>query len=268
MKPKGFIIATLLLVLFLQAGNILVQADETPKLPKWIKECDKLAPVYPRIKAERIEDQIIDESKIDLSKPFANQNGLNFRIAFEKARSDYHAFMECAFEKIVEDMMGTSGGDTSGIFGANAPNLPEWSKPESACIPEKELVDSLKNGSPETLLEPLLKIYNDYVDYLQILYLKASEKIAMEQIGKSIKFEEIQGQNESFGLLVENEIQDALAALDGAFIGLKEMRQAFVMHVHFQCMLKNLEFYRRAMENLRRVVSALPSVIEDASIHK
>jgi hypothetical protein len=262
-KPIASIV--LLVFLFLQAGSAWAETTPPPvaSIPKPIKDCDKLSPVYPRTdKGE------IDTSKIDITKPYKDQYALNFRIAFEKTRTNYHAYMECVFEKVVEGMMGSSGANTKGIFGANAPNAPEWSKPESACIPEKSLVDNLKDGSPETLLKPLLDTYNDYVDYLQLLFIEASTKIDTTKEGIDVKLDELRGQNEAFKLLVENETQDALAALDGAFIGLKEMRQAFVMHVHFQCMLKNLERYRRAMENLRKVISAIPSVIIDASIHK
>ncbi len=268
---KFFATATLFIVLFTQAGSVLAQNSEAAAAPepKAIKDCDELSPVFPVILDPETKLSTIDTAKIDLSEPYANQYGLNFRIAFEKARTSYHAYVECVFEKVVEDMLGSSGADTDGIFGANAPNLPEWSKPESACIPEKKLVDSLKNGSPETLLGPLLDTYNLFVDYLRALLVEASDKVEVER-GGTIKFEEILSRNETFRLLVENETQYALVALDNAFIGLKSQTfpSAAVKPVHFQCMLKNLEFYRRAMENLRRVITALPAVIEDASIHK
>jgi len=272
MKPKKFLAtATLLLLLFMQAGSAMAQTPAESDTPKAIKDCDELSPLYPRT-----EKGEIDASKINLSAPYQGQFGLNFRLAFEKARTSYHAYMECVFENTVKIMLNSAGGSAKSekeqedlIFSANAPNLPEWMKPETACPSnEKGLVETLKGGSPEALVKPLLSTYNDYVDYLNLLFGLVSNRISSNESGKTDSFDVMAEKNKYFKLLVENEIQDALAALDGAFIGLKEMRQAYMMHVHFQCMLKNLEVYRHAMENLRKVISALPSVIINASIHK
>ena len=252
---KPIATVTLLVTLLLQSGSAFAQASSNEALPSAIEDCGDKSTDY-------------SKEEIDLNKPYQDQNELNFRIAFEKARTDYHAFMACVFEKVVEKMLESAGGDTSGIFGAHAPNLPEWSKPESACVAEENLTNLLKMGSPETLLKPLLEYYNEYVAHLQRLFQDVSNKIVTSNNGEVRKFEEMVTRNKTLRLLVENEVGDAIAALDGTFIGLKEMRQAFVMHVHFQCMLKNLEFYRRAMENLRRVISAIPSVVENASTHK
>jgi hypothetical protein len=261
MKSKGFIIALLLLFLFLQAGNAWAQNATPPAekpTSKFVKDCEDVNIYFPTANNPGV--------KIDLDKPYKGQFGLNFRIEFEMARNSYHTFVECVFERLAEDMLGSSGANTEGIFGANAPNLPEWRDPQSSCINEESLGEKLRSGSPEVVFQPIMNVYSSYIDYIMALYAMVSEKVEIEK-GGSAKFEDILRRNEMLGGLVEGEIEDSKTALETAFIGLKEMRKAFVMHVHFQCMLKHLEFYRRAMENLRRVISSLPSIIENASMH-
>jgi len=249
-------IALLSLVLFSQASSAMAQATPPePDLPKVMKDCGKLKPKYP------------GADKLDFSKPYTNKFELNFRVAFEKASNQYHLYVECAFENMVSEMLGAAGGNISAIFAANAPNLPEWMNPTSACLKEDMLASLLKGGSPETLVEPLLKEYNRYVDHLLVLTNEARGNASVVEDGRQIQISEINARRLFLKTLVENEIQDSLVALDGALNGLKEMRKAFAMHVHFQCMLRNLELYRHAMENMRTVVSALPAVIQNASMH-
>jgi len=64
------------------------------------------------------------------------------------------------------------------------------------------------------------------------------------------------------------EIDSSLLAIDLMFTSLKEMRLAFVMHVHFQCTLKYLEKYRKALEKLRKFIQPLPEKLRDASVVK
>lgn len=259
MNPKQYFSIIVLLVLGLgfaqPAGRALAQdAPVIPPTPRLIKECEEFLPKYP------------EDAKISIDEPYAGRYELNFRIGFEKARTSYHTYVECVFEKVVGEVMGSAGGSTDGIFSAHAPNLPEMLKPESACIAEKDLTDKLKNGSPAVLLDPLLQEYNRYVDYVQKLYQKTLDKTSEAQSDSA--FVDAFANSQALKLLVEGEIQNALIALDGAFIGIKEMRQAYIMHIHFQCMLKNLEFYRHALENLRRVIYGLPDNIINASTHK
>lgn len=261
MIPKKiFSIIILSFLLLTQAGSALAQSVPAPEAPtpKVIQDCKKLDPDFTN--ANKWKDP-------DFSKPYSGKFELNFRIAFEKASNQYHLYMECVFERMVEAMLGSAGGDTSGIFAAHAPNLPEFMKPESACLKEDQLATILKSGSPETLLQPLQAKYNAYVDYLNLLLNEGRKNVTVMENGKTIPIDEINARRLFLRTLVDNEIQDALAALHGALNSLKEMRKAFAMHIHFQCMLRNLELYRHAMENLRRVVSGLPAVIENASMH-
>jgi hypothetical protein len=256
---KSLSITILAFLLLSQAGFTLAQSTQAPatasKTPKVIQDCVELKPKYP------------EADKVDFSKPYANKFELNFRVVFERASNRYHAYVECVFEGMVSEMLGAAGGDVSKIFDAKSTPQPEWNKPESACMGEATLVTVLKGGSPETLIQPLLATYDEYVNFLLLMQRKAREKATVMENGRSIPLAEIEARRLFLDTLVKNEIQDSLSALDTALNSLKEMRKAFAMHVHFQCMLRNLEDYRRAMENLRSVVSGLPNVIENASMH-
>lgn len=203
--------------------------------------------------------------------PTEDFDNLEFRVQFEKARKQYHDFVRCVFDTAVSDMLGS--GAASGVeqrdqgFTAAAPNFPDLLKPELACLTEERLTDLLTDSSPANILDVLLLSYNSYVTHLNALVNQLDRFPTVS--GATVEdFPELLRQNSSLKLIVENEIQNALVALDTSFIALKEMRQAFVMHVHFQCMLKNLEAYRRTLESLREVISVIPGLIEDASTHK
>ncbi len=178
---------------------------------------------------------------------------LQFRLEFEQARTRYHGYMNCVFEEAATDILGE---DPEALL-----------KPDTACQSEKKLVDVMKNSSPETLLQPLMDTYHDYADYLNRLaiHVAAESESNVTTMGE---FNQAFRRIQQLRLLVEDEVQNTIVALDAAFNSLKEMRQAYIMHVHFQCMLKNLETYRRVMGKLRAVVTMLPDVIIDCSMHK
>jgi hypothetical protein len=280
MSSKRFISILLVLALIAApwvAGVHRVSADDasvnsaSPNMtptPKAMKDCKDQLPKYLIPDPSNAGSYIVDSSSIDLTKPYSGQTELDFRIAFEKAGNQYHAYVECVFEGVVTEILGSSGSKTDGIFGAHAPNMPEWSKPEAACQETGALKKVLTDGDPATLVGPMLDNYNLYVSYLQALYDAEINLSPSQDATGTTRFEEAYTKNQSLKQVVENEVQDSLAAMDTAFTGLKDMRQAYTMHVQFQCMLKNLEFYRRAMENLRKVIMALPSVVINASMSK
>ena len=174
--------------------------------------------------------------------------------------------MKCVFDQAAINMLASAGGDTEGVGPAVLIDmLPDLLKPETACLKQKDLVNILKHGSPKSLLTPLLEAYYQYAEYLEKLYMAVSDYL---QIDETTDYSKLYATNQAFSLIVENEIQDAFVTLDASFTALKEMRQAFTIHVHFQCMLKNLEAYRRVLEKLRTVIESLPPIIENASMHK
>jgi len=64
----------------------------------------------------------------------------------------------------------------------------------------------------------------------------------------------------------DTEKQNALVAMNITFASLKELRLAFVMHVHFQCILNSLDKYRKKLEDVRIIVDSLPFELQDASM--
>ena len=222
--------------------------------------------------AEAEKSKIADECGLyDLKFEYPSDedfDDLVFRIAFEKARTQYHDVVKCVFDKSVISILSSAGDDLdTATLTAGAPNFPNLLKPDVACLDEKPLANLLKDSSPENLLQPLLSAYNKYTDYLNRLIVTTSVSSSDNQ-SQIRDFAKVVNKLNTFQNMVENEIQNSLVALDTAFISLKEMRQAFMMHVHFQCMLKNLEDYRRVLGSLRTVVSIIPGVIEDCSMHK
>ena len=243
-------IAIIIGLIFALTTNFVAVADEASEEKNDIlKKCKDKKPKY---------EEILIEEPYDL----------NFRLEFEKARTAYHDYVRCVFDRATIDMLGSVSGDTKGLTNANLVDfLPKLLNPKTACIKEEGLAKIMTDGSPNELLKPLIGAYYEYVEHLKKLFEQVSLTFTFDEMTVQ-NFEILFSRNQVFRLIIENEIQDALIALDTSFIILKEMRQAFVMHVHFQCMLQNLELYRRVMENLRTVISALPPIIEDASMHK
>lgn len=198
-------------------------------------------------------------------------NDLTVRIAFEEARTQYHDAMKCVFDFSTIAILGSAGGVTDDISLANLPNLvdllPKLIQPNMACLKQDVLKATLEKTSPTELLKPVLATYSKYEDFLNYLHGKASSNPTVKASDRQ-NLAKIVSNYKALQLVMENEIQDAIVALDTAFIALKEMRQAFVLHVNFQCMLKNLEVYRRVMANLRSVIAVLPPLVTDASMHK
>jgi hypothetical protein len=259
------------LVVLVVCPGAIRAADPTPTvmpdLPQVMKDCgDNLKDLIDKDKGTLLP---LAEAmaKDQLFKPYSSSAyiHLNFRIAFEKARSQYHNYFECVFERVTADMLSAAGDDTKNMFMAQAPNLTKWMTPANACLPEQNLTELLKKGSPSNLVSPSLTVYNSYVEYLQAL---VDALVNLDNPPTNLSFEQFMIRVANLKSLVEDEIQNALVAMDTSFTALKEMRRAFTMHVHFQCMLQNLEVYRRSMQNLRGVVEMLPSTLWDASMNK
>ena len=179
---------------------------------------------------------------------------MKFRLIFEETRSNYHGYINCIFNKATDGLLKSAG--------ANPKNL---NKPKQACLSDKgaqQLKQLLVDGSPENLLAPAMQAYQDYAVYLNDMQTLWANNVTLDDFITGVE------RQQTLKRLVENEIQQSLVALDSAFIGLKEMRQAFVIHQHFQCMIKNLEVYRRILGNLRSIIATLPPLFHNASTHQ
>ncbi len=196
----------------------------------------------------------------------------NVHVAFDTMRLAYHTYVECLFSFASEAMLGTAWlaqtKTTMGTISVNVPNVPDvpdWLKPDLACQDEKKLSAIMKRTSPNVVLTPLLESHQLYADQLKKLA-DAYNAAPKSQSGTNLNFARDASQVVGIKHTFDMELQDAWTAMSTTLISLKEMRLAFVMHVHFQCMLNNLERYRRMLEDLRIVIETLPSLLHDASV--
>lgn len=251
-----------LIILFPASFAVIYQAASAEVL----KTCDPKKVESYFAKSKKEVDAIFDDPK--KKKTFSD---LKFRVRFEKARKEYHDFVSCVFDVSTVSILGSAGGVKKDIPPGSLPNLENYISdllnPDKACLKQNDIQSIFNDSSPGNLITPMLKVYQKYIEHLRYLYNKISENPTINNATVD-NYSQLFANNQKFKLLVNNEIQDSIVALDTAFIALKELRQAYIMHIHFQCMIKNLGMYRKAMSNLRSVVSAMPPLFNSASMHK
>jgi hypothetical protein len=193
-------------------------------------------------------------------------NYAKFQEEFEKIQEQYHGYVDCVFNFAETEILGKVG-ISQGTIQANTPAF-DLMDPKAACLNTDKLIEIKNKTTPNQLLTPLLEIqsiYSDYLDALKALY----ESKGTETGGAGTN--QLKAMSEAYtgiDLVVESEKESALVAMDIAFKSLKELRLAFFMHVHFQCMLNNLEKYRKWLEDIRIIVESLPGMLQDCSMTK
>ncbi|MBU0705725.1 hypothetical protein KJ657_02415 [Patescibacteria group bacterium] len=208
------------------------------------------------------------------------KNQFAYEDAFEKAQIAHHDYVGCIFQFAINEILQSEGVEQSGTMAANTTNtggipvvspLIDWMSPDQACLTPKELKNVIQKTEPGQLLDPILQTHADYRNYLQTLgdQFKGTGVITDED-GKPVNqlaAIKIKSANlETVKRQTKLEVDSSLMAIDLMFTSLKELRLSFVMHVHFQCTLKFLDKYRRALEDLRNVIEPLPGQLEDASV--
>lgn len=190
---------------------------------------------------------------------------------FKKTQIAYHSYMGCLFDfaeaKIYDTNMATSAG---GIQANTAnTNVIDWMIPDQACLPPDELEKIVHQTSPEEMLKPVLQAHTDYNNYLNAL---VEDFLNKGKILDNAGREKSANEKSNFITEVERnaqtEIDTAMMTIDLMFTSLKELRLAFVMHVHFQCTLKYLDKYRDTLGELRKLIVPLPGQLRDASVTK
>ncbi|PIZ74385.1 hypothetical protein COY07_00810 [Candidatus Peregrinibacteria bacterium CG_4_10_14_0_2_um_filter_43_11] len=234
---KKIISTFLILLLTLIVSSPVFSADETdaPPVSKSAQECLKEFKQFEQTDAPY--------------HPFGNISKemttvVEFRIAFDTAKDLYHQYLECIFD-------GAETEIKDSISGVG-----------SACLEPGELNPMAESTGSEAILPFVLQAYNAYSDYLRGLYSMNWEKILITKIEQGLSI------TRQLNRLVTNELEDAIVAIDTTMGMLTEMRQAYIMHIQLQCMMKNLDDYRNILAKLRKVILALPSRIEDASKSK
>ena len=241
-KTLVILIGILALAAALSGGQPVCAAGPPPKI-KILKDCE------PRPKYEAAPDR------------FASV--LDFRLAFERARTKFHMYAACVIDSAASSMLG---GDQTQATGVVNNGLGEMSNPKTACPnPRSDLTKKLNDANTQALLQATLEEYNHYAEQLKNL-LKAYDKDPPLDTGQ-IDFVAVAVHWKDMHNRVENEMQNAIVGLSNAFTMLGELRQVYVMHVQFQCMLQNLTQLRDYVGRIRKQVAAWPDLFTDASIH-
>ena len=204
-----------------------------------------------------------------------------FQEVFEEIQEQYHSYVECIFNYAEIQILGDFQVKfLQGTTQASMPTLGDvpiidWLIPEAACIDEKKREEIFLNTSSDALLLPLLRTHNDYSDYLDglsILYETDGREIIQTESGASTTLVEqvniMADAYEGINRQIELEKQNALVAMDMAFKSLKELRMALLMHIQFQCIMNDLEEYRRWLEDIRSIVEMFPVMLKDCSMTK
>ena len=201
-------------------------------------------------------------------------NYAKFQDEFEKVQKQYHEYVACFFDYAEKEILGNVGA-SKGTVQASTPNMINWMDPPAACLTSDKLKEIKNKTVSDAMLPPLLEIYNEYSDYLDALvvlyeYEGRETKIPDEELSLSgiDQLTEMVKAYTGLDRIVKLEKENALVAMDIAFKSLKELRLAFFMHVHFQCMLNNLEKYRKWLADIRTIVEGFPLMLEDASMVK
>ncbi len=252
---------SLMFTLFLNGGAVtFAQDNETLTLAE--EACAPLIPNY-------------DEDK-EIASLIENAEAINYEVyaaVFERSQLIYHSYVGCLFEYAESTVYKDDKFKQRGIVEANTPNTKviDWMVPDQACLAQTEINQIINDSSPEQMLGPVLKAHSDYsahlnelgesysslVFYVGDLPIRATSDEGLYERTSTV---------ERINLERQMEIDSSLVTIDLMFSYLKELRMAFVMHVHFQCTLKGLEKYRKALEELRNLIEPLPDQLRDASI--
>lgn len=179
-----------------------------------------------------------------------------YKASFEEMQNAFHNYVGCMFDFAEKKVLKSDV---------------DWMSPEQACLTSQEIKNIIEASEPKQMMTPILQAHSDYRTHLKKLATEFGGKGTMtDESGKeSGGLHALRLKAEEYGRLERQlnlEIESSLLAIDLMFASLKELRLAFVMHVHFQCTLQYLDKYRRALEDLRKVIQPLPDKLKDASI--
>ena len=249
-----------------QTPITFVRAEDEPTKPE--SECEEMRPDF-EVDYNDLILEIIDDPEAEI-----NIKTIDKFLGTEQEK--YHEYVQCMFDYAEDQILDSGGAKTRGTAQANAPAFP-WFKPEAACIikdgKEYKMNEALQASAPSELIPPLLKIHQEYANMLNKIAPKYEQEGTEsgeggENLSVTGLFAAKSKASRELRSYIESEIDNSLVAIDITFTTLKELRMAFLMHVQFQCMLNNLEKYRKALESIRTIVSCLPAHLEDASVTK
>ncbi|MBU0727647.1 hypothetical protein KKA95_03095 [Patescibacteria group bacterium] len=259
MKLKKVLIIVLSFVLI--GIHIPTGYSEGEELTEPQKECEDKKPDFLEKNEEGIFVLIKTlEDEITAGTTKLNIDTLNEK--FEDAQNKYHKYIQCIFDysenRVLEKLIKPDG---------------EYPSAEETC--GIDVVSIIGDTNPDQMLTPLLNTYNiysEYLDELGYIYLR-SGRVDSGEGGENLynalqQYNILSASFDEFNRKISSEKANALVAMDITFVTLKELRLAFVMHNHFQCMLFNLEKYRNFLGKIRTLVEGLPGKLKDASMTK
>lgn len=275
----SLVIITIIFGLLIPYQKTIAQEEiQRPTMPE--KSCKELKPDFTIMYTDLI--LAISDGKIEIDTvTYNNYNLVAFDAAIKHAQNSYHKYAECIFNYTEAKILGSVGA-SKGTMQATTPNFDPSDIPiigpgidwmtSAACLNPQDLQKIIEDTSPNEILAPILETYNAYSDYLDkilnIYSLRGQEDLTDNQLSLSAieefsrKTQVIQG-----GLRrINTEKENAIVAMNITFASLKELRLAFIMHVHFQCILNSLDKYRKSLEKIRTIVDLLPSRLQDASM--
>ncbi len=192
-------------------------------------------------------------------KAVKEKGDLGFRLVYERARGDFHEYMECLFSEAETRISGASG---TAVVPAYTPNVADLQDPLGACLEETALNEILTATSGEEISARVQDTYAAYREYLQALLINYQQNPELPP-GSSIA--ESLSASSLWKSFVERELKDSLSAINASLEGLNDMRMAFVLHVRFQCLLKSLTRYRDMLEEMHLVAAVIPDLVDNAS---
>lgn len=187
------------------------------------------------------------------------KNSKTYNENFELAQNSYHDYIGCMFDFAEEEILQRTN------------KAIDWLAPKKACRDPDQTETVINRTSPSQMLGPVLQAHTDYKKYLNQLGQSYSDSgVETDSKGGLLTgTEQYMAKSAFFGNAERKrqmEIDSSLVAIDLMFTTLKELRLAFVMHVHFQCTLKYLEKYRVSLGGLRKLIMPLPGQLRNASV--
>jgi hypothetical protein len=263
------ILTIIFVILLIPVNRVMSQDGEERQKTPPEKECEEKKPKSLEKTKTGIDDfQSIIELETSINKGEIIFNYTKFQEVMDTSKDEYHTYAECIFNYSEKRILGNVGL-SQGTVQANTPNI-DWMDPKASCLSLDKLRGIMDDTAPNQLLLPLLDTnaaYSEYLDALVTLYQMQGREGGSDDTAIDAFLAAAQKYT-NINLLVDMEKEVSLVVMNMAFIELKELRSSFVMHVQFQCMLNNLEKYRKWLGDIRTIVEGLPTKLEDASISK
>ena len=264
---SGFLIVSILSPF---ASPFLVHADE--EIPM-IMACKEKQPDFLQMKKDLAKEVSETENYSMTPKQFEEK--------FNAARLAYHNYIECLsdyLEKGFWSIFESGFAETEGEFRAQV----DWMLHDYACITDQELREAVLNKGNLTVFSSIaldtLKQYTDYLasektaseeDYYpslmeryEFFYKKDTDDSDLSPLNAQLLRINQIGQAKD---MIEKEEEMSKIALDTTLYSLDNLRNAFVIHVRFQCMIKYLDRYRKMAGNIRKIISDMKDRLKNAS---